>query len=171
VSAARTPYGADGACVFRPCASLSATELQDLLPGIINQLGPDNLNDLKKIYSQYTSSDPTAEVPGDDGAHSARVGIEALCPGPFGVEVRWLTLAASRRCPGARGHFRRRRRQACRRHHFVLVELMLIWVKPQLRMSALILWCGSASKGCLPGGGAMAARSTCLHSFSHLYVH
>ena len=27
------------------------SELQDLLPGIINQLGPDNLEDLKKIYS------------------------------------------------------------------------------------------------------------------------
>jgi nascent polypeptide-associated complex subunit beta len=28
-------------------------KLQDLLPGIINQLGPDNLEDLKKIYASY----------------------------------------------------------------------------------------------------------------------
>lgn len=27
-------------------------ELQDLLPGIINQLGPDNLSHLKKIAQQ-----------------------------------------------------------------------------------------------------------------------
>ena len=27
---------------------------QDLLPGIINQLGPDNLENLKKIAEQYT---------------------------------------------------------------------------------------------------------------------
>lgn len=30
-----------------------AAELQDLLPGIINQLGPDNLANLKKLASQY----------------------------------------------------------------------------------------------------------------------
>jgi len=29
-------------------------KLQELLPGIINQLGPDNLEDLKKIYASYT---------------------------------------------------------------------------------------------------------------------
>jgi len=34
----------DGACVGA----------QDLLPGIINQLGPDNLENLKKIAEQYT---------------------------------------------------------------------------------------------------------------------
>ena len=28
-------------------------KLQDLLPGIITQLGPDNLEDLKKIYAGY----------------------------------------------------------------------------------------------------------------------
>ena len=27
--------------------------LQDLLPGILNQLGPDNLSNLKEIASQY----------------------------------------------------------------------------------------------------------------------
>lgn len=29
----------------------------DLLPGIITQLGPDNLNDLKKIYASYQAGD------------------------------------------------------------------------------------------------------------------
>jgi len=29
-------------------------KLQELLPGIINQLGPDNLEDLKKIYASFT---------------------------------------------------------------------------------------------------------------------
>jgi len=32
-------------------------KLQDLLPGIITQLGPDNLEDLKRIYSSYASKD------------------------------------------------------------------------------------------------------------------
>ena len=31
----------------------STKKLQDLLPGIINQLGPDNLANLKKIAAQY----------------------------------------------------------------------------------------------------------------------
>jgi len=31
-------------------------KLQDLLPGIITQLGPDNLNDLKKIYEQFAAA-------------------------------------------------------------------------------------------------------------------
>lgn len=39
-------------------------KLQDLLPGIINQLGPDNLEDLKKIYATYADQDPSKE--GDD---------------------------------------------------------------------------------------------------------
>jgi nascent polypeptide-associated complex subunit beta len=30
-------------------------ELQDLLPGIINQLGPDNLVNLKKIAEAYSA--------------------------------------------------------------------------------------------------------------------
>jgi hypothetical protein len=33
--------------------SSETKKLQDLLPGIINQLGPDNLEDLKKIYASY----------------------------------------------------------------------------------------------------------------------
>ena len=32
-------------------------KLQDLLPGIITQLGPDNLEDLKKIYTSYASKE------------------------------------------------------------------------------------------------------------------
>ena len=42
-------------------------ELQDLLPGIINQLGPDNLANLKKLAETYQSGGappPTAD--GDD---------------------------------------------------------------------------------------------------------
>ena len=35
----------------RPSSCL--TELQDLLPGIINQLGPDNLANLKKLAETY----------------------------------------------------------------------------------------------------------------------
>eukprot|EP01111_Echinosteliopsis_oligospora_P007824 TRINITY_DN23147_c0_g1_i1.p1 TRINITY_DN23147_c0_g1~~TRINITY_DN23147_c0_g1_i1.p1 ORF type:complete len:146 (-),score=53.03 TRINITY_DN23147_c0_g1_i1:116-553(-) len=40
-------------------------KLQDLLPGIINQIGPDNLANLKKIAEQYTKRDNSAddEVP------------------------------------------------------------------------------------------------------------
>jgi len=37
-------------------------KLQDLLPGIINQLGPDNLANLRKLAQQYQ----TKETP--DGA-------------------------------------------------------------------------------------------------------
>merc|ERR1712166_500103 len=40
-------------------------KLQELLPGIINQLGPDNLADLKKIYASYTDDD-AAKAGGDD---------------------------------------------------------------------------------------------------------
>jgi nascent polypeptide-associated complex subunit beta len=32
-------------------------ELKDLLPGIISQLGPDNLNDLRKIYASFSQDD------------------------------------------------------------------------------------------------------------------
>jgi len=44
-------------------------KLQDLLPGIINQLGPDNLEDLKKIYATYQ--------PGQKPAGSALSGLGA----------------------------------------------------------------------------------------------
>eukprot|EP01119_Soliformovum_irregulare_P005632 TRINITY_DN1738_c0_g1_i1.p1 TRINITY_DN1738_c0_g1~~TRINITY_DN1738_c0_g1_i1.p1 ORF type:complete len:153 (-),score=52.57 TRINITY_DN1738_c0_g1_i1:79-537(-) len=40
-------------------------KLQDLLPGIINQLGPDNLANLKKIAESYTSR-PDASKEDDD---------------------------------------------------------------------------------------------------------
>ena len=33
-----------------------SAELQDLLPGIINQLGPDNLANLKKIAESYSAA-------------------------------------------------------------------------------------------------------------------
>ena len=32
-------------------------KLQELLPGIITQLGPDNLEDLKKIYSSFAAKE------------------------------------------------------------------------------------------------------------------
>jgi nascent polypeptide-associated complex subunit beta len=42
-------------------------KLQELLPGIINQLGPDNLEDLKKIYASYASNDaPKGDDDDDD---------------------------------------------------------------------------------------------------------
>lgn len=40
-------------------------KLQELLPGIISQLGPDNLEHLKKIYSSY-SNEPEAKAADDD---------------------------------------------------------------------------------------------------------
>jgi len=39
-------------------------KLQDLLPGIINQLGPDNLEHLKKVYASFASK----SAPGGGGA-------------------------------------------------------------------------------------------------------
>jgi len=42
-------------------------KLQELLPGIINQLGPDNLEELKKIYASFTpSTQKTTEEDDDD---------------------------------------------------------------------------------------------------------
>jgi hypothetical protein len=38
-------------------------ELKDLLPGIISQLGTDNLNELKKIYANYAQSDAKGGMP------------------------------------------------------------------------------------------------------------
>lgn len=43
-------------------------ELSEMLPGILNQLGPDSLNSLKKLAQSYTGAD--AEAPGDDDADS-----------------------------------------------------------------------------------------------------
>ena len=41
-------------------------ELQELLPGIINQLGPDNLANLKQIADSYSGAPPTGEAADDD---------------------------------------------------------------------------------------------------------
>jgi nascent polypeptide-associated complex subunit beta len=41
-------------------------KLTDLLPGIISQLGPDNLEELKKIYASYTDDDKKAAGGDDD---------------------------------------------------------------------------------------------------------
>uniref|UniRef100_A0A7S0LRK5 Nascent polypeptide-associated complex subunit beta n=1 Tax=Coccolithus braarudii TaxID=221442 RepID=A0A7S0LRK5_9EUKA len=41
-------------------------KLQDLLPGIIQQLGPDNLDDLKKIYSNYSAAENTTGADDSD---------------------------------------------------------------------------------------------------------
>ena len=41
-------------------------KLQDLLPGIINQLGPDNLANLKQIAASYSGAPPTGEAADDD---------------------------------------------------------------------------------------------------------
>lgn len=36
---------------------LLCAELQELLPGILNQLGPDNLQNLRKIAEEYAKAD------------------------------------------------------------------------------------------------------------------
>ncbi|KAE8022182.1 hypothetical protein FH972_008006 [Carpinus fangiana] len=38
-------------------------KLQDLLPGIINQLGPDNLQNLKKLVEQFQRQQPAGAHP------------------------------------------------------------------------------------------------------------
>jgi len=48
----------------RPCLLLA--ELQDLLPGIINQLGPDNLANLKKLAETYQSGAAPPAAGGED---------------------------------------------------------------------------------------------------------
>ena len=40
--------------------------LQDLLPGIINQLGPDNLANLKKLAETYQGGNPPPGANADD---------------------------------------------------------------------------------------------------------
>nr|XP_023894725.1 nascent polypeptide-associated complex subunit beta-like isoform X2 [Quercus suber] len=39
---------------------LNPKELQDILPGIINQLGPDNLDNLRKLAEQFQKQQPPA---------------------------------------------------------------------------------------------------------------
>lgn len=41
-------------------------KLEELLPGIITQLGPDNLNDLKKIYQSFAQGAKGAAAGKDD---------------------------------------------------------------------------------------------------------
>lgn len=43
---------------------LLSTELQELLPGILNQLGPNNVEQLKEIYQSFAGAD--GAVGGDD---------------------------------------------------------------------------------------------------------
>jgi nascent polypeptide-associated complex subunit beta len=38
------------------------TELQELLPGIIHQLGPDNLQNLKQLAEQYSAGFTAADA-------------------------------------------------------------------------------------------------------------
>ncbi len=45
---------------------LHSPELQELLPGIINQLGPDNLANLKKIAESYTQGAQTGATKEDE---------------------------------------------------------------------------------------------------------
>lgn len=41
-------------------------KLEELLPGIITQLGPDNLNDLKKIYQSFAAGAGAKGAKGDE---------------------------------------------------------------------------------------------------------
>lgn len=41
---------------------LLSTDLQELLPGIINQLGPDNLSHLQKLAQQVLSNDVSMSI-------------------------------------------------------------------------------------------------------------
>lgn len=50
-------------------------KLQDLLPGIITQLGPDNLSELRKIYAAYSAAGEKG-LPGMPGAAAATAGAE-----------------------------------------------------------------------------------------------
>lgn len=54
---------------------ISLLDLQDLLPSIINQLGPDNLANLKKIAEQYKKEDATG---GDDDIPDLVENFEAV---------------------------------------------------------------------------------------------
>ena len=49
-----------------PDWALERAELQDLLPGIINQLGPDNLANLKKLAETYQGGNPPPGANADD---------------------------------------------------------------------------------------------------------
>merc|ERR1711966_103990 len=55
-----------GANTYVICGNAENKRLQDLLPGIINQLGPDNLENLKKIAEQYQGVDGAGMPAADD---------------------------------------------------------------------------------------------------------
>ena len=57
-SIAANTYVVSGACETK--------QLQELLPGIINQLGPDNLQNLKNIASNYSGNGAEEEGSDDD---------------------------------------------------------------------------------------------------------
>lgn len=46
--------------------SSETKKLSELLPGIITQLGPDHLNDLKKLYADFASAISQQKQGGDD---------------------------------------------------------------------------------------------------------
>ncbi|KAI4365793.1 hypothetical protein MLD38_021751 [Melastoma candidum] len=46
-------------------------KLQDILPGIINQLGPDNLDNLRKLAEQFQKQTPGAGL-GSSGGNAAQ---------------------------------------------------------------------------------------------------
>merc|ERR1719456_116190 len=46
--------------------SAETKQLQELLPGIISQLGPDNLMNLKKIAESYTAANAKGAAADDD---------------------------------------------------------------------------------------------------------
>ncbi|MCL7036935.1 hypothetical protein MKW94_010202 [Papaver nudicaule] len=55
---------------------LSYTELQDILPGIINQLGPDNLDNLRKLAEQFKAQQgagAAAAAQEEDDENCARI--------------------------------------------------------------------------------------------------
>jgi nascent polypeptide-associated complex subunit beta len=66
-------YSPYNLCVYYP--SNAIPELQDLLPSIINQLGPDNLANLKKIAESYKKDDTTG---GDDDIPDLVENFEAV---------------------------------------------------------------------------------------------
>ena len=57
-------------------------ELQDLLPGIINQLGPDNLANLKKLAETYQGGAPRVLKTSGSGPHLSPPPSPGLLEGP-----------------------------------------------------------------------------------------
>ena len=55
-----------GANTYVVSGRAETKKLQDLLPGIINQLGPDNLANLKKIAESYSQKDKATEEEDSD---------------------------------------------------------------------------------------------------------